>query len=336
MKDSDFLLYGSYGFVGREIARRAVQSGLRPLLAGRHAEKLQSQAEQLELEYRVFALEETRALEKALSEFPAVLNCAGPYLHTFQPVVEACLRTATHYLDITGEIPVYEAIAARDAQARQAGVMLLPGVGFDVVPTDCLARHLQGRLPSAAHLTLAFQTQGPAGLPPGTRRTMREWASYGTRARRQGEIVPLEAPQPRQIDFGDGPVKAYPLSWGDIFTAYYSTGIPNIEEYAAFSQGSMRRQSEQGSTPEERAQTVTHVWGEARNDQGQAVRARLHGPEPGVDWTAGCALAVLRKALSGEAPPGFQTPAKAYGPNLVLETGDVRREDLDGSAGEGE
>jgi short subunit dehydrogenase-like uncharacterized protein len=173
-------------------------------------------------------------IEQALKDVDVVLHCAGPFVYTSKPMVEACLRTGTHYLDLTGEIPVYEALAAHDAEAKARGIMLLPGVGFDVVPTDCLAVHLKQRLPSATRLTLAFQVEGPAGLPPGTQRTMIELIPFGDRVRHNGRLeLPEQATKTRLIDFGQGPVQAVRLTWGDVFTAYYSTGIPNIEDYAA-------------------------------------------------------------------------------------------------------
>src|SRR6185436_2129408 len=153
--------------------------------------------------WRAFSLEEPAAIEQALQEVAVVLHCAGPYIYTAGPMVEACIRTGTHYLDITGEIPVYEAIAARDAESKARGVMLLPGAGFDVVPTDCLAVHLKQRLPSATRLTLAFQSEGPAGLPPGTQRTMVELIPYGNRVRRSGRLeTPERAVKTRLVDFG--------------------------------------------------------------------------------------------------------------------------------------
>jgi short subunit dehydrogenase-like uncharacterized protein len=267
-------------------------------------------------------------------------------------MAEACLRTGTHYLDLTGEIPVYEALAARHAQAKARGVMLLPGIGFDVVPTDCLAVHLKHRLPSATRLTLAFHGEGPAGLPPGTQRTMIELIPYGDRVRRDGRLEPPEqATKTRMVDFGRGPVEATRLTWGDVFTAYYSTGIPNIEDYAVLP-GAVRRQMaalgylrplfklavmrdllkrevKPGSTADERSRTFTHVWGEVEDDQGRRAAARLHGPEAGVIWTARAALAAVRKVLAGNASPGFQTPALAFGADFVLEAEGVTREDLD-------
>jgi short subunit dehydrogenase-like uncharacterized protein len=301
---------------------------------------------------RVFSLSDSAAMDQALKEVLVVLHCAGPYMHTSKAMAEACLRTGTHYLDLTGEIPVYEALAARHAQAKARGVMLLPGIGFDVVPTDCLAVHLKHRLPSATRLTLAFHGEGPAGLPPGTQRTMIELIPYGDRVRRNGRLEPPEqATKTRMVDFGRGPVEATRLTWGDVFTAYYSTGIPNIEDYAVLP-GAVRRQMaalgylrplfklavmrdllkrgvKPGSTADERSRTFTHVWGEVEDDQGRRAAARLHGPEAGVIWTARAALAAVRKVLAGNASPGFQTPALAFGADFVLEAEGVTREDLD-------
>src|SRR5690606_35660895 len=163
---SDFLLYGANGYTGRLILERALAEGLRPLLAGRNAEEIGALAVRHGLESSVFPLDDARALEAALRETRVVLLAAGPFSRTSGPVVEACLRAGAHYLDITGEIGVFEAIAARDAEARAAGVALLPGVGFDVVPTDCLAAHLKRRLPPATRLALAFQ--GAGGVSRGT------------------------------------------------------------------------------------------------------------------------------------------------------------------------
>lgn len=346
-----FLLYGANGFVGNAIARLAIQQGLRPVLAGRDAAKLASQATELGVECRVFSLDNSIAIDRALKDVLVVLHCAGPYMHTSKPMVDACLRTSAHYLDLTGEIPAYEALAARDAEAKARGIMLLPGVGFDVVPTDCLAVHLKQRLPSATRLTLAFHSEGPAGLPPGTQRTAIELIPYGNRVRRNGRLeTPERVMKTRMIDFGHGPIQATRLTWGDVFTAYYSTGIPNIEDYAVLPEA-MRRQMasmeylrplfkltvmrnvlkrwvKPGSTAYERAQTTTHVWAEVEDDQGHRALSRLHGPEMGVIWTAWAALAAIKKVLAGNYSPGFQTPGLAYGADFVLECKGVTREDL--------
>jgi len=347
-----FLLYGATGFVGEAIARRAVAQGLRPVLAGRNADRLAALASELGVEHRAFTLEDPQGMDAALAGVPAVLHCAGPYLHTAAAMVNGCLRTGTHYLDISGELPVYAALAKRDTEANAAGVALLPGAGFDVVPTDCLALHLKQRLPSATHLALAFHSDGPAALPPGTVNTFFELIPSGDRIRVNGELVsPPRRTKTRQIDFGQGPRTAMRLTWGDVFTAHRSTGIPNIEDYAVWSAGLrrqlamvayvrplfrsrpvrelMKRTLKSGSTPEERGRTRTHVWGEVVDAEGRRAVSRLHGPEAGVTWTALAALSAVRRVLAGDAPAGFQTPATAFGADFVLECEGVSREDVE-------
>lgn len=346
-----FLLYGATGFVGEAIARLAVEYYFEPILAGRDQVRLEKLGIELGVNYRTFDLSDPNRIQQALKGVAVVVNCAGPFIYTFKPMVEACLHTGTHYLDLTGEIPVYEALAARDAEAKANEIMLLPGAGFDVVPTDCLALHLKQRLPSATHLALAFTTEGPAGLPPGTQRTIIEMIPYGNHIRHNGQLeVTKQAASTRLIDFGQGSVEATQIQWGDVFTAYYSTGIPNIEDYTVLSMEArkqlarfaylrplfklavirnlLKRAVKAGPTKEECAQTCTHVWGEVEDEQGRKAIARLHGPEAGVVWTAQAALAVVRKVLTGDAPAGFQTPALAYGADCVMECEGVTREDL--------
>ncbi len=349
---SEFLLYGATGFVGEAIARRAVAGGLRPVVAGRDSIRVATLAEELGVEHRAFALDDREAMDAALAEVPAVLHCAGPYIHTAAAMVDGCLRTGTHYLDITGELPVYAHIAKRDGEARNREVMLLPGAGFDVVPTDCLALHLKQRLPSATHLTLAYHSAGPAAMPPGTVKTMLELVPQGDSVRVDGALVtPPRGVKTKQIDFGKGPRTATRLTWGDVFMAHRSTNIPNIEDYVVLApemrgplamlgyvrplfkipavRNLVRRRLKGGSTIEERAQTQVSVWGEVVDSEGGRAVSRLHGPEAGVEWTSRAALSAVRRVLEGDAMPGFQTPATAYGADFVLQCEGVVREDVE-------
>jgi short subunit dehydrogenase-like uncharacterized protein len=335
------LIYGANGYTGDLIAREAVARGQRPILAGRNAEALAPLARELGLEQRVFGLDTPSAVEDGIRGMTAVLHCAGPFAHTSQPMADACLRTGVHYLDITGEIAVFEALAARDAEARAAGVMLLPGVGFDVVPSDCLAAHLKRRLPTASRLALGFQTFGR--ISRGTATTMAENAHRGGVVRENGVLrrVP-SAWKVRRIDFGAGPVKAVTIPWGDVSTAYYSTGIPNIEVYTPAGLGLrilarasrylgwllgsgpvqrfLKRRIQKGPpgpTDEERGRGATLLWGEATDPSGQQGVSRLRGPD-GYTVTVRTALAVVERVLAGQAEPGFQTPSRMYGADFIL------------------
>jgi short subunit dehydrogenase-like uncharacterized protein len=266
-------------------------------------------------------------------------------------MADACLQQGVHYLDITGEIAVFEALAARDAEARAAGVMLLPGAGFDVVPSDCLAAHLKRRLPSATHLALGIAALGK--LSRGTATTVLENLPRGGLVRQGGVLTRVSAAwKTRVIDFGTGPRQAMTIPWGDVSTAFHSTGIPNIEVYLAapLSTRLLARASRYlgwllgarpvqrwlqkriqsgppGPTEEERARGRSLLWGEVTDPAGQKAVARLQGPE-GYHFTAQAALAVVERVLAGSAFAGFQTPSTAFGPDFVLGLEGVARHDV--------
>lgn len=346
---SNFLLYGANGYTGTLIAQLAVERGLQPILAGRNAEKLEPLATELGLEYRAFKLEDEAAVDEALADVAVVLHCAGPFSQTSLPMVAGCLRTKRHYLDITGEVSVFEAIAAQDAAAKAAGVMLLPGVGFDVVPSDCLAAHLKARMPTATKLTLGFQALG--GISRGTATTMVE--ARGGLVRRGGVLTPVPAAwKTRMIDFGQGAVEAVTIPWGDVSTAFYSTGIPDIEVYAAFPastrqamvasryfgwllglplvqqfQKRLIQNQPPGPSETERAQGRSLLWGEVEDNSGKQLVSRLQCPE-GYTLTAMTSVAIVEKVLAEQVSVGFQTPSLAYGADLILEIEGVVREDL--------
>ena len=347
-----FLLYGATGYVGRATASLAVQRGLRPVLAGR-SERVQDLAEELGTEAVVVEVDDVAGLTAALADLPVVLNCAGPFRRTYRPLFAACLATGTHYLDITGESVVLEAAAAADAAAKRADVMLLPAVGFDAVPSDCLATHLARRLPTATRLRLAVAWEGPASIAPGTAQTAVESATHeSSRLHRvAGRIVEAPSRPTLDVDFGSGPLPTVLRTWADIHVAYQSTGIANIDVYLALSpelirqqdlverlrwllrfrplRELIRRQIPTGATAEERAASAAHVWGEVVDDRGNRCVSRIHGPEAGLVWTSRCSLDVVAHVLAGDAPPGHHTPATAYGPDLVLEADGVTRDDVE-------
>ncbi|MBX3289268.1 MAG: saccharopine dehydrogenase NADP-binding domain-containing protein [Acidobacteria bacterium] len=344
-----FLLYGANGYTGELITRYAAERGLRPVIAGRNAEAIKALAEKHGLEYRIFSLDETEKLDTALREVEVVLHCAGPFSLTSRPMLEACLRNRKHYMDITGEIAVFEACAALDEKAKAAGIMIMPGVGFDVVPTDCLALHLKNRLPSATHLSLAFYGKGR--ISHGTQATMTMNIGKGGAIRENGKITPVPATwKTQEIDFGDEKKQATTIPWGDVATAYYSTGIPNIEVFTVIPPSNLRLlklsrylgwllaaspvqkylQSKippGGPSDKERERSKTLLWGRASDAEGRTVESRLQTPE-GYTLTALAALTITRKILDGNFTTGFQTPARSYGADLILEIEGTVRTDV--------
>ena len=343
MMTSAWMIYGANGYTGELIAREAAQRGLKPILAGRNRTGVEALAAELGCESRIFGLDDPTAIAACLKDCAAVLHCAGPFSHTAKPMIDACLLAHTHYLDITGEIAVFEMAATYDAVAKMANVMVLPGVGFDVVPTDCLAAYLKSQLPTATYLVLALRGLGT--MSRGTTLTGLEGMATGGIVRRDGKLIPVPtAWKTRHIDFGNarGPVATITLPWGDVSAAYYTTGIPNIEVYMAFKPWSRRviklsryfswllgsppiqsyfksqvRLMPRGATAEQRARSNSYVWGEVRDDHGRVVTGRIKTPD-GYTLTVLTALTIVEKVLGGRHPIGFQTPAKAYGSDLIF------------------
>lgn len=344
-----WMIYGANGYTGRLMAKEAAARGLKPILAGRRREALEALGRELGLEVRAFELEPA-ALDLGLRGIGLVLHCAGPFSATCAPMLEACLRARAHYLDITGEIDVFAHCHQQDARARAAGIVVLPGAGFDVVPTDCLAAQLKRELPDATSLVLAFEAGG--GPSPGTAKTSVEGLGKGGRARIGGKMttVPL-AWKSRTFDRDGEPRSAMTIPWGDVYTAYLSTGIPDIEVYMAVPPaviGRVRRlrlirpllglgpvqrfmkarieKTVQGPSEAKRGNTDTLVWGEVRNAAGQEVKRQLRTPN-GYDLTVTAALGIVSRLLAGPVEPGFKTPSLLMGADYVLTLPGVRRVD---------
>ena len=328
-----WLIYGANGYSGALIAREAVRRGHRPILAGRDAAKLEPLARELGCDVRTFGLD---AVD--LGGVGLVLHCAGPFTITSAPMVDACLRAGAHYVDITGEIPVFEAILRRDAEAKARGVTLLPGAGFDVVPTDCLAAMLAERLPDATELLLAFYPKGSA-LSRGTTRTMIESIGDGGAIRRDGRIVRVPpAYDVRAIPFSCGERMAMTIPWGDVSTAYHTTGIPNIRVYVAASPKAIARMRrlrrllpllspkpvrrllqriaapKSGPDERQRAAGRVYLWGAVSN--GAESRSMTMTTPEGYAFTIASAANIVERILAG-APAGAFTPAKLFGVELV-------------------
>jgi short subunit dehydrogenase-like uncharacterized protein len=334
------MIYGANGYTGELIAREAVGRGMKPVLAGRTAAKVEPLAAGLGLQARVFDLRNAAATARSVEGVGVVLHCAGPFSATAAPMMTACLVGHAHYLDITGEISVFELAQTLDADARAANIVICAGVGFDVIPTDCVAAVLKANLPDATHLALGFDSR--SGFSPGTAKTSLEGLAQGGKVRQEGRIisVPL-AYKTRRIDFGDGEKLAMTIPWGDISTAYATTGIPNIEVYVPGSpamvararranrfkwlfgtsvvQSFIKRRIEkrvEGPSAAKRDAQPSYVWGEVTNARGDKRTARIKTAN-GYSLTVTGALAVVEHLLAHEVPGGTCTPAKLIGPDLV-------------------
>ncbi|HVF15609.1 MAG TPA: saccharopine dehydrogenase NADP-binding domain-containing protein [Steroidobacteraceae bacterium] len=341
MLTDPWLLYGANGYTGGLIAREAVKRGMKPVLAGRSKAKVEKLAAELGCKSAVFDLGDHTSLVRSLENMRGVLNCAGPFAYTARSMMQACLAMHVHYFDITGEIDVFELAHSVHDKAQRSGIVLCPGVGFDVVPTDCLALKLKLAMRDATHLALGFESS--AGLSKGTAKTSIESAGFGGRVRRDGKLVTVPlASQTRKIDFGSGSERlAMTIPWGDVSTAFYTTEIPNIEVFVATSQKAVEKMRRANMllpvlrqrwlkallkfgiqhrlkppTQAQRENNPTFVWGEARNAAGQVLTARMRTAN-GYTLTVNSSLGILSEVFAGVPDPGFTTPALLVGPDFA-------------------
>lgn len=346
------LIYGAYGYTGKLITKEAYKQSLKVHLAGRSEESLKKLANVYNFDYTVINLNEEK-LTLLLKDFEVVIHCAGPFSETAIPMINACIKSQTHYVDITGEVSVFESIMNKSNEAQQAGISLIPGVGFDVVPTDCLAAHLHKIMPDATHLEMAF-VGSKTGMSRGTAVTMAKNISQGGFIRENSQLknVPL-AYKIKEFEFPHRKQWCMTIPWGDLMTAYHQTGIPNIEIYSGAAkktidkikkyrflkfllgiewiQKIVRRKIENsvtGPTENELQEGKTYIVGIVSNKVGAFRSSTLITPEA-YQLTA---LTALKSALhlldKGKTiHAGYLTPAQAFGKDYILEFKNVERID---------
>ncbi len=347
---TNWLLYGATGFTGRLLAQEALRRGHRPVLGGRSEARLQPLAESLGLEYQVFGLERLDALVRAVRDFDLVFHAAGPYIHTADPMMKACALAGRHYLDITGEIPVFEGSTAYDEAMRRQNRAMISGVGFDVVPGNCLAQYVAGQLPEATQLDVAFYA--PTGISAGTARSAIAGGAAGGWVRRKGRLIPYPlGTGRRRVRFPNGQFSVVPFPWGDLSASFQSTGIPNITVYGAFSPllAGMARFGApigqfllsippvrsalsglagavfKGPSADQQASNRAYFWAQVADEAGNSAQAWIETPEP-YRFTALAGIRAVERTLA-ENPAGVLAPAQAFGADFPLEIESVARFD---------
>lgn len=335
-----WMLYGANGYTGKLIAQLAKEKGLRPILAGRNSVQLEHLGKKLDMPWRAFSLLSHDEIVANLKDVEVVLHCAGPFSATFRPMFNACLEAKVNYLDVTGEIGVFEELFSRNSDCVDAGITAICGVGFDVVPTDCLAAMIKQQLPEATQLRLGIAGVG-AGISRGTAKTMFEGTAHGGCIRQDGKLVKVPlAYKTTKFTFNHKSTIAVTMPWGDLATAYRSTGIPNIEVYFATTTNTVMfmRTAElfrpllasppvqilgkqmiskyvSGPSEDARAAAKCIIVAEGKQQDKQCI-IRMKCPE-GYTITSHSALASVERILDGNIAKGALTPSLAFGADFV-------------------
>jgi short subunit dehydrogenase-like uncharacterized protein len=344
------VVYGATGFTGRLVVPALLAAGIEVVVAGRNADRLRRVAASAGVPFRVARLENPAELDAAFGDADVVLNVAGPFVETARPVIEACLRSRVHYLDVSGELISFLMAQRYDAQAKERGIMLMPGAGFVIVPSDCLAAHLTRRMRDATSLRLGLSHVDLVSR--GTMRAMFSMVRRDVTIRRHGALTSVPAGHlEREIDYGGGPRMSVAISWADVATAYQTTGIPNTEAYAEV--GSLVRDAYQlgawsaellrvppwrwavdlladgwpeGPSAEQRLDGRRSITVEVENGGRWSCVSRLELPD-GYTVTPPIAAGVVSRVLSGQVVRGFTTPGGLFGPDFILEIEGVERID---------
>jgi short subunit dehydrogenase-like uncharacterized protein len=308
--DPTWMLYGAAGYTGSLIAQHACDIGHRPLLAGRSEPALKALAHRLDLPYRVLALDEPTTLSEGLSDVDLVLNAAGPFLHTAAPLAEACLNSGTHYLDISNELQVFRNLYDLNPQAEQAAITVMPGVGFGVVATNCLARLVSDAVGGAETLEVVARVAS-AEPGPGVAATRAENIPFGGWIRQSGQLQTQELGLGiSTLSFPDGDFPIMPVPTGDLEAAFQATGAPNVVAYSALVDLPATEVSPDAQIYR------SFGWARAIGVDGTSSEAWLETGES-YRYTAMIAVRSVEETLDRTLGGAF-SPAAAFGPEFAF------------------
>ncbi len=347
--DESWMIYGANGYTGNLLATEAKKNGLKPIISGRSKEKIVPIAEKLDFDYLIFDLNDERKLIDIFKDQSLILNAAGPFKYTSKSIVDACLKSKTHYLDITGEVPVFEENFKLHKQAIKANIAIISGVGFDVVPTDCMASYISHKIDNPVQLDIGVA--GVNSLSRGTLKTMIEYFSTGNLIRRNGNLMAKKKGEYlNKIRFFDKQRKVTAVTWGDLATAFRTTSIPNITTYMPPPSGLLKLMNSPEINPDGNLQTIdkekvfsliekkvygpeeqvrlegkSQIWVSVSNDSGNKAEAWLETIES-YRLTAISGIKAVKKVLELDLK-GTLTPSQAFGQDFILEFPDTKRFD---------
>jgi len=324
--EGKLLIYGATGYTGTLIVHEASRRGIDFEIAGRSEDRLSALAAELNVPYHVFPVADREGWKSALKGKTALLNIAGPFSETAEQAMEAAIKSQVHYFDITAEVDIYRLAESKDVAAEAAGIMLLSGAGL-FATYDPLVVHTAKRVENPVAMRAAFKYSG--GFTPGSVASSGNIINAGLLVRKNGEIKKLTEAPSASFDLGDGPEDFSLMPLGGLVISYKSTGIPDIEEYFA-----MAVPAEEGSDTFKEGHPVaasgaerSKIFIEVTGEDGTVVRS-MADTQDGYMPTVTSAVEVVMHALNGSFKIGFQSPASAYGAELLTSLPDVNITDF--------
>jgi short subunit dehydrogenase-like uncharacterized protein len=342
------ILYGAAGVTGRLVLAAAVKRGLSVILAGRRRSSLEPVASAWNLPLEVAGVEDRPALVALARKGSIVLNAAGPFAATAEPVASACLAAGAAYLDMSGEVDSLIRVSALDEAAHRARLPLLCGAGYGVAVAECLASHVAARAPGAVSLRIGMDTRA-SGRSPGAGRSFIHALSRGNYDMLDGAVRARRfADAPWTVELGGVSFFFAGAPLAEAWAAARSSGVRNVRagvrmkaavvpvlklvaaaatigpvgRWMADRAGSTRRSKAPVPAP---ATSTAIVEAFSADDarSASAIRIDLEG------YAAAAEIAVLAAlGLDSRKPAGFHTPASAFGADFIMELHGTIREDL--------
>lgn len=346
-----WVIYGANGVTGRWVLDTALEQGQRPIVAGRDASGVRALAERHGLEPAVVSLDDRPALERLLRRSSRVLHTAGPFNRTAAPMLDACLASATPYVDISGELDVVRATLARDAEARSVGIPLVAGAGFGVTAGDCLAAHVARRRPRAKLLRIGVDARNGQRSMGAALSRLDVLGAGGAWIERGALVRGPIAHRRFHANFGEHSRTFVAAPLAEVLAAHRTTGIadvvagipaarfiaPVMRWLAPLLKGLARqpalrrlvtrrgRPAESDAPPRRPTPLRSFVWAQASDEDGAATSVL----ELGEGYAFAAAAMVLAATLLNDRPlAGAFTPAAAFGADFILGIEGVSRHDV--------
>jgi saccharopine dehydrogenase (NAD+, L-lysine-forming) len=331
-------LYGATGVTGRIILERALSRGHRPTLIGRNPLAMEASAAPHGLASKCAELHDAVGLTEALRGHRLVLNAAGPFSLTAEPIIAAALAAGTDYLDVNGELLVLDSMLAMDQRARDRGVRLIGGVGFGVAAADGLVAQVIRILGGADALRISVAADSGFSSKAVAESTIEVLAAGGYEVDR-GKLQRRRIARQRwfqeqgadaRIAFASAPLAELAAARRIAPTARVTAGVPMAHSRAAVLSLVGPLLPHLLKVPAVRRllkRTGGHAGGDAGKFhqsrvwvdgwlQGRRASARLQAGE-GFAVAADIAVCAVEAALAKRADPGAHTPASAFGPDFI-------------------
>jgi short subunit dehydrogenase-like uncharacterized protein len=325
--DARIVVIGATGYTGRLVARELAGGDLPFLLTARSADRLARLADEIGgAATREVDVTDPASLRGALRRGDVVINCAGPFTHLGEPVVEACIQAGAHYVDTTGEQRFMKRVLDRfDEAAREAEVIVVNGMAFEYAIGDiaaALAAEGLARPLRSVDMIYAWGG-GAAASSRGTRLSILQVLREGGYTYRDGRWEPQPTgAESRTVQLAGNTRSAVSFPAGEILTVPRHVPVQTVRAWMVMDRTTAAALPLAASLMPTVIRLIEPVarWAVRRAPEGptpeqrQASRFRIRADAVGADGEA------RSVTVEGRDPYGLTARIAAHGAQQVLQT----------------